>query len=68
MPKVNAENTSYPANIYLFKVTIRNTKKRCEIYLKLTLKILKRYIRRSGVFTDNFEHTSHLSGVSNGDF
>ena len=29
----------FPANIYLFKVNSRNTKKRCEICSKLTIKI-----------------------------
>ena len=28
-----------PDNIYMFKITNRNTKKRCEIYSKLTVKI-----------------------------
>ena len=28
-----------PDNIYMFKITNRNTKKRCEIYSKLTIKI-----------------------------
>ena len=28
-----------PANIYLFKVNNRNTRKRCEIFSKLTVKI-----------------------------
>ena len=28
----------YPAKIYLFKVNNRNTRKRCEICLKLTIK------------------------------
>ena len=31
-----------PANIYLFKVNNRNTRKRCEIYTKLTMKTLER--------------------------
>ena len=31
-----------PANIYLLKVSNRNTKKRCEIFSKLTLKTPKR--------------------------
>ena len=34
----------YPANIYLFKVNNRNTRKRTT----------------SGIFIINFEHTSHL--------
>ena len=32
----------YPANIYLLKVTNRNTSKRCEICLKLTIKAPER--------------------------
>ena len=28
----------YPANIFLFKVYYRNTRKRCEIWSKLTIK------------------------------
>ena len=31
---------NYPANIYLFKVNNRNTKKWCEIFSKLTIKII----------------------------
>ena len=33
---------SFPANIYLFKVTNRNTRKRCEICSKLTKKTAER--------------------------
>ena len=33
---------SYPANICLFQVNNRNTRKRCEICSKLTIKILER--------------------------
>ena len=47
----NIFSENYPANIYLFKVNNRNTR-------KLTIK--KRPWRRSGVFTVNFEHISHL--------
>ena len=32
----------YPANIYLFKVKSRNTRKRCEIGLKLAIKTPER--------------------------
>ena len=28
----------YPANIYMFKASNRNTTKKCEIYSKLTIK------------------------------
>ena len=46
-----------PAGIYLLKVNTRNTRTRCEICLKLTIKIPKRrQCRRSGNFILNFEH------------
>ena len=32
-----------PANMYLFKVNNRNTRKRCEIYSKLTMKTAVRH-------------------------
>ena len=44
----------------MFKVNNRNTKTRCEICSKLTIKTPERhYWRRSGVFIVNFEHISH---------
>ena len=47
--------------IYLLKVNNRNTRTRCEICLKLTIKISeRRQWRRSGIFIVNFEHISHL--------
>ena len=50
-----------PFNIYLFKVNIRNTRKRYEICSKLTVKTLeRRQWRGSGVFIVNFEHISNL--------
>ena len=57
---------SSPASIYLRKVNNRNTRKRCEICSKLTIKTPKRrQWRRFGVFIVNFEHISHLcSSVS----
>ena len=47
-----------PAGNYIFKVyNRRNTRTRCELCLKLTIKTLKRrHWRRSGVFAFNFEH------------
>ena len=36
------EMTHYPANIYLFKVSNKNTRKMCEIYSKLTIKTSER--------------------------
>ena len=53
-----------PAKIYLFKINNKNTRKRCEIYLKLKIKTPeRRQWRRSGVFIVNYEHVSHLSLV-----
>ena len=50
-----------PADNYMFKVKNRNTRSRCEICSKLTLKTPERHHwRRSGVFIVNFEHISHL--------
>ena len=53
-----------PANIYLFKVNNRNTRKKCEICnKKFTIKKpQRRQWRHSGVFV-NFEHISHLFPV-----
>ena len=61
----------YPAGIYLLKVNNRNTKTKCEICSKLTIKILERRqwrrsgifivnFGRSGIFIVNFEHISHV--------
>ena len=52
---------TFPANIYLFKVNNRNTRKRCEICSKLTMKISeRRYRRHSGIFVVNLEQISHI--------
>ena len=54
-------NGNIPANIYLFKVNNRNTKKRCEFYSKLTIKTPeRRQWCRSAVYIVNFEHIPHL--------
>ena len=46
-----------PAGIYLLKVNNRNTRTRCEICLKLTIKTPERcQWHRSGIFIANFEH------------
>ena len=46
-----------PAGIYLFKVDNRNTRTRCEVCSKLTIKTPERpHWRPSGVFIVNFEH------------
>ena len=50
-----------PAGIYLLKINKKNTRTRCEICSKLTIKTPeRRYWRLSGVFIVNFEHISHL--------
>ena len=47
--------------IYLLKVKNRNTRTRCEICSKLTIKTPeRRQWSRFGVFIVNFEHISHL--------
>ena len=55
-----------PAGNYMFKVSNGNTRQRCEICSKLTIKPPKRcHWRRFGGFIVNFEHISHLcSSVS----
>ena len=47
-----------PHDIYLLRVSNRNTRTRCEICSKLTMKT--RHWRRSGIFIGDFEHISHL--------
>ena len=50
-----------PTGSYLLKVHNRNTRTRCEICLKLTIKTPeRRQSRRSGAFIVNFDHISHL--------
>ena len=49
--------TVHPAGNYMFKVNNRNTRAKCEICPKLTIKTQE---RRSSVFFVNFEHISHL--------
>ena len=49
------------AGIYLLKVNNRNTRTRCEICSKFTIKIpQRRQWRLSGIFIVNFEHISHF--------
>ena len=51
----------FKVGIYLLKVNNRNSRTRCEICSKLTIKIPeRRQWRRTGIFIINFEHTSHL--------
>ena len=57
----NKPMSFYPAGIYLLKVNNRNTRTKCEICSKITIKIPERgQWRRSGIFIVNFEHISHL--------
>ena len=52
---------NFPAGIYLLKVNNKNTRTRCEICSKLTIKTPeRRQWRRSGVFIVNFKRISHL--------
>ena len=45
----------------LLKVNNRNTRTRCEICSKLTIKMPERFhCRRSDIFIVNFEHITHL--------
>ena len=52
----------YPVGIYMFKFNDRNTRTKCEICSKLTIKTPERWQwRRSGFFIVSFEHISHLA-------
>ena len=53
---------SSPVGIYLLKVNNKNTRTRCEIFSKLTIKTPER--RRTVVLIVNFEHISHLALMS----
>ena len=56
-----ATPTNITAGNYMFKVKNRNTRTRCEMCSKFTIKTPERRLRRrSGVFIVNFEHISHL--------
>ena len=52
---------SYPAGNYMFKANNRNTRTRCEVCSKFTIKTPEKHNWHcSGVFTVNSEHISHL--------
>ena len=52
---------AFPTGICMLKVNNRNTRTRCEICSKLTIKIPeRRHWRRSDIFIVNFEHISYL--------
>ena len=53
--------SSIPAKIHLFKFNNRDTRKRCDTSLKLTIKTpVRSHWRRSSVFIVRFEYISHL--------
>ena len=52
---MKGSNRSDPAVNYMFQVNDRNSRARCAICSKLTIKT-----PRSGVFIVNFEHISHI--------
>ena len=55
------ERSNSPAGNYMFKVNNRNTRTRCEICSKLTIKTPERcHCRCSCVFIVKSEHTSHF--------
>ena len=60
----NYVNSFRLAGTYLFKVNNKNSRTRCEICSRLTIKTPERsQRRRSGVFIPDFEHISHLALV-----
>ena len=63
IPKEQLHNigSSNPTGNYMFKVNNRNTKTRCKICSKLTIKTPGGHPWcSSGVFIVDFEHVSHL--------
>ena len=54
-----SSTSCFPAGIYRLKGNNTNTRARCEICSKLTIKT-RHHWRRSGVFIVNFKHVSHL--------
>ena len=60
-PLLSLKKCYDPAGIYLLKVNNRNTRARCEICSKLTIKAPERcHWHRSGGFIVNSEHISPL--------
>ena len=51
---------SNPSGNYMFKFINRNTRTRCEICSKLTIKIPEYQWHHSGILIVNFEHIQHL--------
>ena len=65
--QVNKQTNKLPAVIYLLKVHNRNTRTKCEVCSKLTIKKPERrywpHWCRSGVFIVNFKYISHIVSV-----
>ena len=59
---IENQNHNHPANIYLFNVNERNTRKRCEICSTLTIKSPER--RCSGDFIVTLNNFTPFSSVS----
>ena len=58
---INSNSTNLPANICLFKVNNKNTRKRCEICSKLIIKTEEwRQWHHSDIIIVNFEHIPHF--------
>ena len=65
LENIQSDNSNNPANIYLFKVNNRNTRARCDLFSKLTIKhIIEKSITSSGVFIVNFKHFTPFSSAS----
>ena len=60
MPGNLTKKTFSPVGIYLLKVNNRNTRTRCDICSKLTIKFIVNFIVNFENFIVNFEHISHL--------
>ena len=57
-------NSRFPANMHLFKVNSRNTRKRCEICSELTLKALSRELSHVNVIFVSFQGYSDITESS----
>ena len=61
--RVLSKTRIHQTGVYMFKVNNKNTRRRFEIFSKLTIKTPERHWSRSGVFIVNFEYISHLALV-----
>ena len=62
--EIPLRKNSFPAGIYLFKINNRNTRTRCEICLKLTIKTPERHPCSTHMFTPYFTPCSSVSIVN----